>query len=155
MRLGAHPWFHMPVASQRPSCSADTTHGHGCRPRRTEPESHPPSAISAAPRSSLDAGRRIDPILDLDELVERVAYVFENDTDIDEFERALAALVRFAPLSDEARSRFAPLARRIAKVRKPVAQQLARMLEFLLTGNRAAADSTVDHAGTRRSRSCT
>jgi len=112
-----------------------------------EPESHPPSAISAAPRSSLDAGRRIDPILDLDELVERVAYVFENDTDIDEFERALAALVRFAPLSDEARSRFAPLARRIAKVRKPVAQQLARMLEFLLTGNRVAADSTVDHAG--------
>ena len=107
------------------------------------------------PRSSLDASRRIEPIVDLDELVERVAYVFENDTDIDEFERTLAALVRFAPLSDEARSRFAPLARRIAKVRKPVAQQLARMLGFLLTGNRAAATPPWITPDTRRSRSCT
>jgi hypothetical protein len=105
------------------------------------------AAPQEAPRNSLDANRRMTPIATLDELVERVAYVFENDTDIDEFERALAALSRFAPFSDEVRTRFAPLAKRIAKVRKPVAQQLARMLEFLLTGKRAAADSTVDHFG--------
>lgn len=105
------------------------------------------SAPAAAPADSLDESRRVAPIADLDELVERVAYVFENDTDTDEFERALSGLVRFAPLSDDARARFAPLARRIGKVRKPVSQQLARLLEFLLSGTRSAADSTVDHSG--------
>jgi hypothetical protein len=125
--------------------------GAAVTPAAPTPESHAPRTPAVAPRdvrqASLDASRRIVPIADPDELVERVAYVFENDTDIDEFERALAALVRFAPLSDDVRSRFAPLARRIGKVRKPVAQQLARMLEFLMTGKRLAADSTVDQGG--------
>jgi uncharacterized protein DUF6493 len=108
-----------------------------------------PTPAATASRSSLDASRRVVPIADLDELVERTAYVFENDTDIDEFERVMAELVRHAPLSEDVRGRFAPLARRIGKVRKPVAQQLARLLEFLLTGNRTAADSTVDHGGNK------
>lgn len=124
--------------------------GAGVAPAVRAPEFSLPSSgmpSHVAPRTSLDESRRIDPIAELDELVERVAYVFENDTDIDEFERALAALIRFAPLTDDARGRFAPLARRIGKVRKPVARQLARLLEFLLTGNRTAAESTVDHGG--------
>jgi hypothetical protein len=103
--------------------------------------------LQQARAGSLDASRRIVPIATLDELVERVAYVFENDTDIDEFERVLAALIRFAPLSDDARTRFGPLTRRIDKVRKPVARQLARMLDFLLTGNRAAVGLSVDKGG--------
>ena len=107
------------------------------------------SATTAARPGPDTADKRVVPIADLDELIERVAYVFEHDTDIDEFERSLAALIRFAPLSDDARRRFAPLARRIGKLRKPVAQQLARMLDFLLTGNRTTADSTVDHSGNK------
>ncbi len=126
--------------------------GEGAAPAARAPDARlPPSAAVSreTPRTSLDASRRIVPITRLDELVERVAYVFENDTDIDEFERVLAALIRFAPLSDDARTRFAPLAKRIGKVRKPVAQQLARMVEFLLTGKRIGADSNIDHSGNK------
>jgi hypothetical protein len=129
--------------------------GDGAAPANPVPsaKARAPRAADATPpamsQGSLDASRQIAPIADLDELVERVAYVFENDTDIDEFERSLAALVRFAPLSEDARSRFAPLAKRIGKVRKPVAQQLARLLEFLLTGKCTAGESSVDHSGNK------
>lgn len=101
------------------------------------PESKPAIAAPApCARDPLDSSLRVAPIETLDELVEGVAYVFENDTDIDEFERALAALVRFSPLTGEARERLTPLMKRVPRVKKPVSGELALFLRFLMTGER-------------------
>jgi hypothetical protein len=91
----------------------------------------------------LDSDRRLFAINDIDELVEGIAYVFEHDTDVDEFERTLAALVRFAPLSADARKRFEPILKRAAKVKKPVAFELGRMLRFLLDGVQLPSEPSV------------
>ncbi len=96
----------------------------------------PPLATTTAKVGALDAGRRLPAIDDPGELVERIAYVFENDTDIDEFERVIAALVRLAPLSTDLRARLGPVAKRAAKVKKPIAFELARLLHFVLDGAR-------------------
>lgn len=84
----------------------------------------------------------------LDELVERVAYVFENSFDLDELERVIGALARAAPLSEEARQRFAPVAQRLPKLRTPLAHEVGRMLHFLLAGERIAARPTENVWGT-------
>ena len=73
--------------------------------------------------------------------------MFENDTDIDAFERAVAALVRAAPISSLDRQRLSPVVKRAAKVRKPVAQELARLLLFVATGQRTIGRPAVDHGG--------
>jgi len=98
-------------------------------------------------RNPLDAEFAVAPIDTLDELVERVAYGFENDTDSDEFERAVAGLVRFAPFDAAARARFAPVAKRIPRIRKPVAHQLARLLHFFMTGDRFETPHTQNYFG--------
>lgn len=87
----------------------------------------------------LHASRRIEPITSLDELVDRVAYVFENSLDLDELERVLAALAVAAPLSQEARERFEPVAQRLPKLRTPLAHEVGRVLLFLLKGQRLRA----------------
>ncbi len=94
---------------------------------------------------TLDPSRRLPPIESSDELVECIAHVFENDTDIDAFERALAALVSAAPIADHAR--FGPVVKRAGKVRKPLANELARLLLFVATGQRIGGQPTVDHGG--------
>lgn len=87
----------------------------------------------------LDASRRIEPITSVAELVDRVAYVFENSLDLDELERVIAALAAAAPLSQEARERFAPVAQRLPKLRTPLAHEVGRVLLFLLKGERLQA----------------
>ena len=98
--------------------------------------------------SPLDPSRKLAAITGIDELVECVAYVFENPTDVDELERALGALVQAAPLNDDARTRFGPLVKRFPKrATKPIARELARLLAFVLLGERTTSQSTVDHGG--------
>jgi len=102
--------------------------------------------IAPAP-AAVPVDTTIVPIVTLDELVERVAYVFENDTDIDELERALGALVARMPFDVETRLRFAPVAKRMGKVRKEIPLQLARLLDFAMTGTRTPSASGVDSSG--------
>lgn len=96
---------------------------------------------------AIDPSRVLAPIESTNELVECIAHVFENDTDIDAFERALAALVCAAPITDADRVRLGPVIKRAGKVRKPVANELARLLLFLTTGQRIGGQPTVDHGG--------
>ncbi|WP_457337599.1 DUF6493 family protein [Rhizobacter sp. P5_C2] len=95
----------------------------------------------------LDDSRRLPPIDGLHALVERIAFVFENDTEVDEFERVLDALVRAAPLDDAARALLAPVRKRVPKLRTPVARELGRLLMFVCDGTRTASTPVVDHGG--------
>jgi hypothetical protein len=106
-----------------------------------------PAAVVQGPRNPLDAEFAIAPIETFDELIERTAYVFENDTDADEFERVIGALVRLAPYDDAKRARFAAVAKRVPKVRKPVAHQAARLLHFCLTGELIPSNPTQNYFG--------
>ncbi len=103
--------------------------------------------IAPAPAPAVPVETTIMPIATLDELVERVAFVFENDTDIDELERALGALVARMPFDEETRVRFAPVAKRMGKVRKDIPRQLARVLDFAMTGSRVPTAAGVSSSG--------
>ena len=105
------------------------------------------ATAARGPRDPLDAEFAVAPIETLDDLIERTAYVFENDTDTDEFERVIAGLVRFAPFDEAARARFAAVAKRVPKVRKPVAHQAARLLHFFMTGERIESNQTQNFSG--------
>ena len=109
---------------------------------KSEPEPKPQLLVPAKRCNPIDIDRRLEKIDDINELVERIAYVFENDADIDEFERAMAALVRMAPLSLDVKKRFDPVAKRAIKVTKPVASELARVLFFVLSGVRRISTPT-------------
>ena len=73
--------------------------------------------------------------------------MLENDADTGEFERALAGLMFFAPFDDSKRARFAAVAKRIPKIHKPVAQQLARLLHFLMSGERLKTPHSQNFSG--------
>ena len=97
-----------------------------------------PAAPTASPQRAapLDPDRAIVPVTDLDELVQAIAYAFENDTDTDALERAFGALVVAAPIADADRARFGPVRKRVAKLKAPVAFELGRLLAFVLDGER-------------------
>lgn len=87
------------------------------------------------PMSPLDASRAIAPIVSVPELVECIAYVFENQGDIDAWERAAGALVRMAPLPPAAQSAFAALEKRAKRFTwqdKPLAFALAQLMAIAL-----------------------
>jgi len=111
------------------------------------------SQVAASPLTErigpLHPSRRIEPIGSLDELVDRVAYVFENSLDLDELERVIAGLAAAAPLSIEARERFNPVAQRLPKLRTPLAYEVGRVLLFLLTGQRLASQPRNSHWGAK------
>jgi hypothetical protein len=91
--------------------------------------------------------RRIEPIVALDELVQLVAYVFENDTDTDAFEQALCGLAMAAPIASDDLAGFGPVLKRAAKLRTPLAQELGRMLLFACHGARTASTPVRDYFG--------
>lgn len=146
-------------ASSRPALAAllgEAQAEQPAAPARAQQEAELPAFTG--PRSPLEEDRRIAPITGLDELVERAAYVLENETDVDEFERVADALVRMAPYSDEAKKRFAPVRKRAHKLKpdpkdhwndeKALAGEMARLLVFLLDDERQAATRayTMDNA---------
>src|SRR5690606_33660620 len=76
----------------------------------------PPASAMAAPVAALveplaldDESRGLGAVQDLDELVRLIAHVFENDEDIDAFERALCGLVLACPVQPGDLSRFRPV----------------------------------------------
>jgi hypothetical protein len=110
------------------------------------PVATPAPATRAMP---LDGDRVLAPIVDLDELVQAIAYVFENDADVDAFERALGALVAAAPIAAGDRARFGPVRKRVAKLKAPLAYELGRVLAFVLDGERLPPVSAQDADGER------
>jgi Family of unknown function (DUF6493) len=105
--------------------------------------------LPIAPRkvAPLDPARRLPPIDSFDECIERVAYVFENDTDVDEFERVIAALLRLAPLGTRELERLGPVIKRATKVQKLMARELARLLLFVFDGSRRLPAARRDYGG--------
>jgi len=79
-----------------------------------------------------DPSREVPSIDDVDTLAERIAYVFENGTDIDAFEAVVTALTRMAPLDARTRERLAPAAKRLKRLRKPLTQALGQIVAVLL-----------------------
>lgn len=87
--------------------------------------------------SPLDPSRHLAPIADIDELVQTIAFIFENDSAIDEFERAVDALARLASALDAESERFAPVLKRAEKVmasERTVGRALAQVMVSALTG---------------------
>jgi hypothetical protein len=110
----------------------------------------PEAAVRILVRESpsvLDISRELQVINDLNELVERIAYVFENDTDVDEFERVAEALVRMAPQLSKGDARLGPILKRARRVTKPLSLELSRLVVFIVTGERLNSATVVDHAG--------
>ena len=89
---------------------------------------------AAASISRLDAARAITPIASLGELVDRFGFVLENEHEIEEVERVLDGVSRFASWnSPDLASRLRPLAKRAATLRsrgaihdRPIQSELAR-----------------------------
>lgn len=107
------------------------------------PRASPPAA---GPLGLLDASRRLAPIADDHELVDVIAHVFEHATDVDAFERAVAALVVGAPFI-ESRPLFAPVLKRATRLRKLLPRELARLLLAVVAGEKSAGEVGRDHAG--------
>lgn len=87
----------------------------------------------------LDPSRRIQPIASIEELVDRISYVFEHSFELDEWERGLAGLVQAAPLSEEACRRFEPVAARLPRLQTPFAHEIGRVMLLLLKSDRLRA----------------
>jgi hypothetical protein len=121
--------------------------------RPTQDASQPEPLRAAGLISPLDPARRIAEIRDIDELVDRLTYVFECDHDVDEFERVLAALVRLGPIADTLRPAFGPVLKRAPQVQtKPLPRELTNMLHFLLEVTRSDPGLWVDTNSGIRSR---
>lgn len=107
-------------------------------PEPVAPASTPPPAAARRPEP-LDEDRRLPPLTDLADLVQRTAHALEHDDDPDTFEWVLDGLVRLAPLQPETRRLLAPLFKRARKVRTPLARELSRLLIWLQDGHAPSA----------------
>jgi len=83
----------------------------------------------AEPLSPLDLSRRISPIESPIELVECLAHLVQHGDDIEEFERALDALVRLAPFDAETRTRLDRMVRTGRVARSDVASHALELAE--------------------------
>lgn len=91
--------------------------------------------------SPLDPSRVLLPLTTLVDLIERIAYVFENPLDVDELERAAEALVRFAPVAQADRAAFSALKKRARNLKwdsKPLGFALARLMACAVDGEDTA-----------------
>jgi hypothetical protein len=91
----------------------------------------PDAEVERGLLSPLAPSRRLRTIEGIDELIQTIAYVLENDHDIDEFERVLDGLGRYSALVVSQPQRFTPVVKRALKVatgERPIASALARLL---------------------------
>lgn len=97
-----------------------------------------PAATAPLPVDSdpLSESRRLPSVASIDELVELVAYAFENGTDADAFEQAATELVARHPLAAADAARFGPILKRATRVKALLPAELARLLLWLLRGER-------------------
>lgn len=107
-------------------------------------------AVPAGVVAPLDPSRRLARIDDAGELLQALAYVFENGIDTDQFERALEALVRMAPALPDQRAQFSPVIKRATKVLntdKDVARALAWLVLAVFDDVRCSANAKPTAAG--------
>lgn len=108
-----------------------------------------PTAARPRQQSPLDPGRAQPAITQIPDLVERLAYVLENPSDVDEWERVAAALVRLAPIATADKPAFLALQKRAKKLdftnrSQPFA--ISRMLAAALDGEATKKDAMRVHA---------
>ncbi len=108
------------------------------------PASTPPPVMANAPKAfvppdqaadPLDPSRSIPPITTLAELIDTLAYSFENPADMQAWERAADALVRMAPLPASEHTAFAALHKRAKRFTwrdKPLPFALAQLMACAL-----------------------
>ncbi|SDN71693.1 DUF6493 family protein [Polaromonas sp. JS666] len=103
----------------------------------------PPAPARLSP---LDASRALQPLAQVADLVERMAYVLENPADVDEWERVAEALVRLAPIPAADRAAFLALKKRGSRLHwdsKPLGFALAQLMACAL-GDETAAMASMD-----------
>lgn len=110
----------------------------------TAPTSAPPPVLANAPKAfappdkaadPLDPSRSVPPITTLAELIDTLAYSFENPADMQAWERAADALVRMAPLPASEHTAFAALHKRAKRFTwrdKPLPFTLAQLMACAL-----------------------
>lgn len=108
------------------------------------PASAPPPALANAPKAfvppdkaadPLEPSRSIPPITTQAELIDTLAYSFENPSDMQAWERAADALVRMAPLPASEHTAFAALHKRAKRFTwrdKPLQFALAQLMACAL-----------------------
>jgi hypothetical protein len=128
----------------------------GAAPLAAPADAMPQAPVRTGVMSPLDPSRKLVPITDFDELVQTIALVFENDIEVDEFERALDALARMAPALGSALPQLSPVIKRAAKLpadHHTLGRALALALTHALAATFASADAngrTSDDELTRR-----
>ena len=103
--------------------------------RSARPDIVPREAPAAVPMSPLDASRAIVPLAQLTDLIEHIAYVFENLADVDAWERAAEALVRMSPIPKADHAAFSALKKRAKRFtwdEKPLGFAMARLMACAL-----------------------
>ena len=103
--------------------------------RSARPDIVPREAPAAVPMSPLDASRAIVPLAQLTDLIEHLAYVFENLADVDAWERAAEALVRMSPIPKADHAAFSALRKRAKRFtwdEKPLGFAMARLMACAL-----------------------
>lgn len=94
--------------------------------------------------SPLDPGRALQPLTQIPDLVERMAYVLENPDDVNAWERVAEALVRMAPIPATDRAAFLALKKRAKRFdwhTKPLGFALARLMACAVDGEDTSADA--------------
>jgi len=99
--------------------------------------------------AALDPSRALAPIAGVDDLVQRIAFVFENDAAVDDFESVIEGLARLAPSAKDTLSPVIKRARKLAAdSERPIPCALARLLVSIIDGTpiamRGEADSVWD-----------
>lgn len=118
------------------------------------PAAAPAPALAAAPATArakpalpLDDDRRVPMPADDVALIDLIARMFEDDSDVDAFEAALAGIVQGTPFDATRRRALAPLLQRAPKVRKALSRLLARLLVDVLDERTLAWQGGIDPGG--------
>lgn len=98
-------------------------------------------SVAPAKLSPLDPGRAVQPLTQVPDLVEHMAYVLENTSDVDAWERVAEALVRLAPIPQQEHAAFLALKKRTKRLEwksKPLGFALARLMACAVGGEGTA-----------------
>ena len=100
-----------------------------------------PALVERAIVTPLNPSRALQPVTQVSDLVERMAYVLENPGDVDEWERVAEALVHMAPIPASDQFAFLALKKRIKQLdwgTKPLGFALGRLMACALDGESSA-----------------
>lgn len=101
--------------------------------RRSIPSASFHGSANELPVSPLDLGRAITPIENLEELMEKSAYILENPNDIAETERVLDGLVRFSNMDKTHMERaIKPLLKRAVKIQEKAGKTFDEQAQALI-----------------------